>query len=165
VGLAISWKYEFQLFSATLLLQRYTINVYTLLRHASTRSLRQRANVAWCQRSQSSERPVEVLFTDAKIERAFSDQRELRRRWGAVGGKKITLRLQQLAAAPTMAEMRSLPGWCHALIGDRAGCFAVDVHQPYRLIFRPTSASATSEEPKGWTVIDSVTIIDVIDYH
>lgn len=108
---------------------------------------------------------MEVLFADEKITSAFSDQRELRRRFGAVGAKKITLRLQQLAAAPTLADMRSLPGHCHGLIGDRAGCFAVDVHQPFRLIFRPTSTSSTSDEGLDWGTIDSVLIMEVVDYH
>lgn len=108
---------------------------------------------------------MEVLFADAKMQHALSDQRELRRRFGAVGAKKITLRLQQMAAAPTLADMRSLPGRCHALLGDRAGSFAVDVHQPYRLIFRPTSMPTGAVGPEEWGDIDSVTVIEVVDYH
>lgn len=108
---------------------------------------------------------MEILFSDEKARQHFSDQRELRRRWGAVGAKKITLRLQQMAAAPTVDDMRHLPGRCHALSGDRAGCFAVDVHQPYRLIFEPTNNAETERNPPDWSAIDSVTILEIVDYH
>jgi len=108
---------------------------------------------------------VEILFTDEKTRRAFSDQRELRRRWGAVGAKKITLRLQQMAAAPSLEDMRHLPGRCHALRADRAGCFAVDVHQPCRLTFEPTDPANTDTGGADWSAIESVMILDVIDYH
>jgi proteic killer suppression protein len=111
------------------------------------------------------ESAVEILFTDEKARRSFSDQRELRRRWGAVGAKRITLRLQQMAAAPTLDDMRHLPGRCHALSGDRAGCFAVDVHQPHRLIFESTTTADTEANPAEWSAIESVTILEVVDYH
>ncbi|MGH8524831.1 MAG: type II toxin-antitoxin system RelE/ParE family toxin [Gammaproteobacteria bacterium] len=108
---------------------------------------------------------MDVLFTDEKTQRALSNQRDLRRRFGALGAKKITLRLQQLAAAPTLADMRPLPGRCHELSGDRAGCFAVDVHQPYRLVFQPTSSMRDPDTSEDWDAIDSVTIIEVVNYH
>jgi proteic killer suppression protein len=35
--------------------------------------------------------------------------------------------------------MRSLPGRCHELHGDRAGELSLDLDHPYRLLFRPTA--------------------------
>lgn len=108
---------------------------------------------------------MDVRFASAKAQKAFSIQAELRRTWGAAGATKITLRLQQLAAAPTLVDMRSMPGRCHELKGDRAGQFAVDVHHPFRLIFRPTEPP--EQEPAGvdWTKIDNITILEIVDYH
>ena len=110
---------------------------------------------------------MEVLFADAKLQVSLSKQRELTRRWGKEGAKKITLRLQQLAAAPTLEHMRALPGRCHELTGDRSGDLAVDVHQPYRLIFRPTDDPPPAKPDGGldWTAVESVTVTEIVDYH
>jgi proteic killer suppression protein len=110
---------------------------------------------------------VEVLFADAKLRAALSGQRELVRRWGKEGAKKITLRLQQLIAAPTLEHMRALPGRCHELTGDRSGDLAIDVHQPFRLIFRPTDEPPPVKPDGGldWTAVESVTVTEIVDYH
>lgn len=97
----------------------------------------------------------------------MSTQRVLRKDWGEEGAKKIMLRLQQLEAAPSLAEMHKLPGNCHELIGDRAGHLAVGVHKGFRLIFRPT-VDPPPRKPDGgldWTMVDSVTVTEVVDYH
>lgn len=110
---------------------------------------------------------MEVLFASEKLQRALSNYRVLEREWGKTGAKKIALRLQQLAAAPTLADMRHLPGRCHELTGDRAGHLAVDIHHPHRLVLRPT-ADPPPKKPDGgldWTAVDSITVIEIIDYH
>lgn len=110
---------------------------------------------------------MEVLFVSDKLKRAMSTQRALQTAWGDEGARRITLRLQQLAAAPTLAEMRSLPGRCHELTADRAGFLAVDVHRGYRLVFRPT-VNPPPKKPDGgldWTRVDSITVTEITDYH
>ena len=89
------------------------------------------------------------------------------KRWGAVGAKKIALRLQQLSAAATLDDMRHLPGRCHELKGDLAAHLAVDVHHPFRMIVKATAEPPPSKADGGldWTAVDSVTIVDIVDYH
>lgn len=108
---------------------------------------------------------MDVLFSDEKTRQFFSRHQSLQKRYGDVGAKKIALRLQQLRAAPTLAHMRSMPGRCHALTADREGTFAVDVHQPYRLIFRPQPPISGGEDGDPWLGVESVIIIEVVDYH
>ena len=110
---------------------------------------------------------MEVLFADAKLRASLSGQRELVRRWGKEGAKKITLRLQQLTAAPTLEHMRVLPGRCHELTGDRSGDLAIDVQQPFRLIFRPTDEPAPVKPDGGldWSAVESITVTEIVDYH
>ena len=110
---------------------------------------------------------MEVLIATAKLNGALSSHRALQRRWGADGAKKITLRLQQLTAATTLADLRTLPGRCHELVGDLNGRLAVDIHQPFRLILRPTAEPAPTMADGGldWHRVDGVTVIDIIDYH
>ena len=110
---------------------------------------------------------MEVLFVSEKARRSFSSHRDLEKAWGKQGAKKIALRLQQLAAAPTLADMRHLPGRCHELTADRPGQLAVDVDHPYRLVFRPT-ADPSPKKPDGgldWTQVESITVIEIVDYH
>lgn len=110
---------------------------------------------------------MEVLFPTAKLQRQFSDHRDLQRRWGHEGAKKIALRLQQLAAAVSLADLRELPGRCHELTGDRDGNLAVDLQHPFRLIFRPTADPPPTREDGGldWSAVDSVTVTEIVDYH
>ncbi len=97
----------------------------------------------------------------------MSTQRVLQAEWGQEGSKKVTLRLQQLAAAPTLAEMRNLPGRCHELTGGGAGSLAVDVHKGFRLVFRPTDDPPPRKPDGGldWTAVDSITVTEIVDYH
>jgi proteic killer suppression protein len=109
---------------------------------------------------------VEVLFRTENLKRQFSDHSDLRRRWGHEGAKKIALRLQQLAAAVSLADLRELPGRCRELAGDRDGYLAVDLHHPYRLIFRPTAEPPPKEDGGlDWSAVDSVTVTEIVDYH
>lgn len=110
---------------------------------------------------------VEVLFTTDKLKRAMSANRALQRDWGPDGAKKINLRLQQLAAAPTLEELRMLPGRCHELIGDRAGQLAVELHGGFRLIFRPSANPPPRKGDGGldWGQVESVTVLEIVDYH
>jgi proteic killer suppression protein len=110
---------------------------------------------------------VEVLFRNEQLQRSLSDLKMLQRRWGSDGAKKIALRLQQLAAATSLQDMRDLPGRCHELTGDRAHVLAVDLHRGYRLVFKPTANPAPCKDDGGldWGAVDSVIVIDSVDYH
>jgi plasmid maintenance system killer protein len=109
---------------------------------------------------------LEVVFDDDDLAETFRNGRELRKKHGAVRAKKIEQRLKQLAAAETLAVMRSAPGRCHELIGDRAGQLSLDLDHPYRLLFRP--AGNLEPGPGGgldWSVVRAVVVIGVEDTH
>lgn len=110
---------------------------------------------------------MDVLFVSEKLQKQLSSQRDLQRKWGATGAKRITLRLQQLAAARTLGDMRRLPGRCHELVGDRNGELAIDVHQGHRLIFRPTAHPPPEKGDGGldWSQVESITVTEIVDYH
>jgi toxin HigB-1 len=114
-----------------------------------------------------AEQPVDVYFTTEKLQKQLSSQRDLQRKWGDAGAKRITLRLQQLEAAVTLEDMRQLPGRCHELFGDRDGELAVDVHQGHRLIFRPTDDPPPEKVDGGldWSQVESVIVTEIVDYH
>jgi plasmid maintenance system killer protein len=85
---------------------------------------------------------------------------------GAVRAKKIQTRIKNLRAAETLADMRTLPGRCHELTGDRAGQLSLDLDHPYRLLFRP--AEETEPRPGGgldWSKVTAVVIMSITDTH
>lgn len=69
--------------------------------------------------------------------------------------EKIHLRIEQIQAADSVEELVKYSiGNCHPLKGDRAGQYAMDLVQPFRLIFDK------DKEEVLW-----VRIIEVTDYH
>lgn len=110
---------------------------------------------------------MDVLFPNEKQQRYFSDSKVLQKAWGPVGSKRIMSRLQQLAAAPNLDAMRELPGRCHELTGDLDGQLAMDLHKGFRLVFRPTAEPPPTKDDGGldWNAVESITVIDIIDYH
>lgn len=62
--------------------------------------------------------------------------KELDRKYGPKGSKRIRTRPSQLEAVETLDDMRSVPGRCHELTGDLAGCLAVDLDHPYQSVGR-----------------------------
>ena len=107
-----------------------------------------------------------VTFDDADLAGTFGNTRELRKRHGAVRAKKIEQRLKHLKAAETLAVMRSAPGRCHELHGDRAGQLSLDLDHPYRLLFRPVGNPGPG--PGGgldWSAVRAVVVIGIEDTH
>lgn len=109
---------------------------------------------------------MEVSFEDPDLAETFRNEREVRKKHGAVRAKKIQQRLEDLEAAETLATMRTLPGRCHELRGDRAGQLSLDLDHPYRLLFRP--AGNPDPGPGGgldWSAVRAVVVIGIEDTH
>jgi proteic killer suppression protein len=110
---------------------------------------------------------MEVFFETEKLAKQLGQDKNRVKAFGPEGAKRIDLRLQQLGAARSLEDMKALPGRCHELTGDLRGHLAVDVHQPYRLIFRPTDNPPPMKPDGGldWTAVDSITVTEITDYH
>jgi plasmid maintenance system killer protein len=109
---------------------------------------------------------LEVSFDDPDLAETFRNPRKLRKEHGEVRAKKIEQRLMGLEAAETLAIMRSVPGRCHELRGDRAGQLSLDLDHPYRLLFRP--AGNPGRGPGGgleWSAVRAVVVIGIEDTH
>lgn len=109
---------------------------------------------------------MDVFFDDADLAEMCRNDRDLRKKYGAVQAKKIQQRLASLRAAQTLADMRMLPGRCHELHGDLAGYLTLDLDHPYRLLFRP--AGEIPVGPGGgldWSAVSTVIVVSVTDTH
>lgn len=109
---------------------------------------------------------MDILFK-GNLGETFNSQKKLRRLHGDVRARLIGRRLDQLRAAPTLWTMRSLPGRCHELIGDRAGVLSIDLDGPYRLLFEPAHEPMPVKADGGldWTRVTAVRILSIENTH
>lgn len=100
--------------------------------------------------------------------KTFNKTKKLRREYGVEMARVIQRRLDDLAAAECLEDMRHLPGRCHELSGDRKGTLSVDLRKQYRLIFRPYVPGSDPTKPDGgldWEAVDAIEIVEVDDTH
>lgn len=97
------------------------------------------------------------MNSDAKLSQTF----------GAERGKAIRRRLDDLADAAVLEDMRTLPGRCEELAGDRKGELSLRLDANWRLIFEPNDDPPAVKDDGGidWTQVTTVKVIEVVDYH
>jgi proteic killer suppression protein len=111
---------------------------------------------------------VDVYFRTSKFRKHTETIASAQREWGERRGKLLRRRLDELAAAPTLATLRKLPcARCHELTGNLKGKLAVDLDHPYRLLFEPAHDSVPRKPDGGldWTQVTAITVLEIIDYH
>lgn len=111
---------------------------------------------------------VEIFFKSAKLAKVLNQEALLRKTYGAVNAKQIRLRMAVLAAASNLADVPvARPERRHELAGDRAGCFAVDAQQPFRIIFTPANDPPPKKPGGGFHLqrVTEITILEIVDYH
>lgn len=110
---------------------------------------------------------MDIAFKSRKLEKTFNSDRDLQKEFGRSCAKKIRARFDDLFAAATLEVMRSLPGRCHELKGDRKGQLSLDLEHPLRLLFEPTGDGVQKKEDGGldWTSVRAIEILGVEDTH
>lgn len=110
---------------------------------------------------------VDILFATKRLAKQCASDPALVKAIGADNAKVLRRRLDQLRAAETLEGMRTLPGRCHELTGDRLGELAVDLRGPHRLIFEPADNPPPTKVDGGldWQRVTAVRILEVEDYH
>ena len=111
---------------------------------------------------------MEINFKSVKLARVFNQEKLLKKEYGEENSRIIMRRMQVLQAAPNLSQVSHLkPVGRHELIGKRKGEFAVDLQQPFRLVFRPNHDPVPLKTDGGIDLehITSITIINMEDYH
>jgi plasmid maintenance system killer protein len=110
---------------------------------------------------------MEITFKSKKLQKICSSEKSLVIAYGQNCARKISSRLDDLQASPTLEAFKVLPGRCHELIGDRKGLLSLDVEHPLRLIFEPANENVKMREHGGldWSSVSAVEIIDIEDTH
>ena len=109
---------------------------------------------------------IEVTFRDHKLSACCASEREAKRKW-AGNARKVLTRLALLASADALSDLEEAPGRCHALKGDRAGEFAMDLWGSTRLVFEVADDPAPVLGDGGLdrSRVTKVRILEVVDYH
>ncbi len=109
---------------------------------------------------------IKITWSNQKLEKACTAERAGKRRFGG-NWTLLQKRLAFLLYAPTLKDMDSLPGNCHALSGDRAGQFAVYLWGSYRLVFVLDHNPLPRLHDGGIDTahVTNIVIREVVDYH
>ncbi|MCU7549325.1 type II toxin-antitoxin system RelE/ParE family toxin [Chitinophagaceae bacterium LB-8] len=110
---------------------------------------------------------MNITFADKNLGKLANDDRKRVQKLGKLRADLLKLRLNQLASATTLEDVRHLPGKYHELKDDRKGQWACDLDQPYRLIFKPHE-NPIPTDPDGkyiWIEITGVEVIEITNYH
>lgn len=110
---------------------------------------------------------MEIRFPIGDDPQDWNDSKRVVRRHNSQRAKLIRRRLDDLRAAQTLEVMRSLPGRCHQLKGDRAGQLSIDLDGPYRLLFAPAHNPLPKKADGGldWTQVTVVVLVGVVNTH
>ena len=110
---------------------------------------------------------MKVVFQTERERRFYSDDKALRRHHGARRADLIRQRLDELTAADSLQDMRSLPGRTHELTGNLKGTLTIDLDGQNRLLFEPADDPIPRLESGGldWSQIRMIKVLDVRDTH
>lgn len=110
---------------------------------------------------------MKISFLSSKDKEFFENSRQLTKAFGAAAAKRLAQRLDDLDAAQSMEDMRTLPGHWEELKKERAGQFSARLHGGLRLIVKPQKQPPPVKPDGGldWRAIDSIYIVEVVDYH
>lgn len=98
---------------------------------------------------------IDVSYKTSQLRKVCEDAEVATKKYGLEMAVKIQTRITQIKAALSVEMLvQKGVGRCHPLHGDRKGQYAMDLTQPYRLVF----------EKKNREVV-AVEILEIVDYH
>lgn len=111
---------------------------------------------------------MEIFYGDNKFKKQLSSTTEIKKALGN-NAKTVSLRLEQIKAAPTLATLVSVlqNKKCHPLTGDMAGEWAISISGNYRIIFEITHDPVPENEDGSVDTkkVTQITLLRVQDYH
>jgi proteic killer suppression protein len=111
---------------------------------------------------------MELSFATKKLAKLLNSQKETLRVYGPDNGKRVLIRLQQMASSASLAEFARLPQTrVHELKANRDEQISIDVKHPYRLLVVPDHDEPPRKPDGGldWSRITKVTVIGIEDTH
>lgn len=98
---------------------------------------------------------LKITYKTKKLERVCTDFGKAKHEYGIAIASKLIQRIGEISAADSVEMLVQYSiGRCHPLKGNRDGQYAMDLAQPYRLVFE-----------KNGTTIQLIRVISIEDYH
>lgn len=108
---------------------------------------------------------MDIYYKSKQIEKICNQEKEGVKVLGPEIAKKLRTRMAELKAADVLSDISHLPpARLHELEGGRDGELAVDLKQPFRLIFKP-NGDYKKGEPLDKIQVTAITILEVRNYH
>lgn len=111
---------------------------------------------------------MDIFFGDQKLAKVCNNESLLIKKYGKDRARLLRRRLDDFRAAECLETLRYLPQIkCHELKGNREGRLAVNLGQPYRLIFEPANDPIPRKPDSGldWKRVTAIRVLCVEDYH
>jgi proteic killer suppression protein len=111
---------------------------------------------------------VDIFFKSSRLAKVLNEETLLKKTYGRENADRIRRRLVVLGAAASLADVPTVrPVRCHRLVGERGGCFAVDVLQPFRIVFEPDTdhLPRTAGARINIAKVTAIMILEIVDYH
>lgn len=109
---------------------------------------------------------MEISYRDKKLKKTFENFSLLLRKYGDRQARKIIQRIQEFEAALNLYDIYLNPmANLHQLKGNRKGQLAVDVINPFRLVFIPFITGEISGYPNYLKSVYAIEIIEIVNYH
>jgi len=108
---------------------------------------------------------MQITFAGKTIQRLCEEEKHQLKQLGATRAKRLKNRLSELRAVQNVSQLKL--GRPHALKGDRAGQYSVDLDGPMRLLFEPTDQPPPTLAAGGidWQQVTSVRLLEIGDTH
>lgn len=98
---------------------------------------------------------MKIVYKNKSLEKVCTNYDEARKKYNDKMAMKIHQRIDEITAIDTVENLiKYRLGRCHLLKGNRQGQYAMDLVQPYRLIFE-----------KNGDEIQIAKVIEINDYH
>ena len=106
---------------------------------------------------------MQVVYADKELARCAGDKAYAVRKMGQRRADAYMDRLNDLRGAATLEDLKGVPGRYHELTGNRAGQWACDLDQPYRLIFKSTNKGPAAQIV--WANERIAKMLEIVNYH
>jgi proteic killer suppression protein len=108
---------------------------------------------------------MQITFASKTIQSLCEEEKHQLKQPGAKRAKRLKNRLNELRAVQNVSQLQL--GRPHALTGDRAGQYSVDLDGPMRLLFEPTDQPPPTMAAGGidWQQVTSVRLLEIGDTH
>ena len=107
----------------------------------------------------------EIRYDSKELERLCHDERYAKGKLNVQGMKKLRRRMEDLEAAPTLAELPPV-GRPHPLDRDLADHYAIDLDGGRRLVFKAIDPAPRDDRGRiDWPQVSRIIITHIEDYH